>query len=83
MVGWTENDLCPVAVLLPYLAVRGNEVGPLFQWKDKWVLTREGLVTKLKGTLKQAGIDCMRCSGQSFRIGAATIWQRPGELVTP
>ena len=72
VVGRTDNDLCPVAALLPYLAVRGNEGGPLFRWKDKRALTREGLVTKVRGTLRQAGIDCVGYSGHSFRIGAAT-----------
>ena len=29
-LGRTESPLCPMDALLPYLAVRGNQEGPLF-----------------------------------------------------
>lgn len=72
VVGRTGNELCPIAAMLPYLVVRGKEVGPLFRWKDKKALSREGLVSRLRQVLGEAGIDCSRYSGHSFRIGAAT-----------
>lgn len=72
VVGRTGNDLCPLAAMLPYLVIRGNEEGPLFRWKNKRALVRGDLVSKLRQVLRQAGIDCSRYSGHSFRIGAAT-----------
>ena len=72
VVGGTGNDLCPIAAMLPYLVIRGREEGPLFRWKGKNAVTREDLVDRLRYVLKEAGIDCSRYSGHSFRIGAAT-----------
>lgn len=72
VVGRTGNELCPIAAMLPYLVIRGKEEGPLFRWKDKKALSREDLVIRLRKVLRQAGIDCRRFSGHSFRIGAAT-----------
>ena len=71
-MGGTGNDLCPIAAKLPYLVIRGREEGPLFRWKGKNAVTREDLVDRLRYVLKEAGIDCSRYSGHSFRIGAAT-----------
>ena len=33
-LGRTDEDLCPVAALLAYLALRGREPGPLFKMSD-------------------------------------------------
>ena len=33
-LGATGDELCPVAALLAYLAVRGGEDGPLFRFRD-------------------------------------------------
>ena len=71
-VGKTDNAICPVAAVLAYLALRGQTEGPLFILEDGRPLTRELLVQKLRATLSQAGVDCTRFSGHSFRIGAAT-----------
>ena len=55
------------------LSLEGTQTdGPLFILEDGCPLTRELLVQKLRATLSQAGIDCTRISGHSFRIGAAT-----------
>ena len=35
-LGRTKNDLCPVATILAYLALRGNIQGPLFRFWN-WV----------------------------------------------
>ena len=72
VVGRTGNDLCPLAAMLPYLVLRGNELGPLFRWKNQKGLAREELVSKLRQVLRRAGVECSRYSGHSFRIGAAT-----------
>ena len=71
-VGRTDNAICPIAAVLAYLAVRDQAEGPLFKLEDGRPLTQELLVQQLRSTLSQAGIDCARYSGYSFRIGAAT-----------
>ena len=71
-IGRTNNELCPVAGMLAYLAVRGFDCGPLFWSEDGQPLTRAKLVSLLKATLTAAGIDPTHYSGHSFRIGATT-----------
>ena len=78
VVGRTQNDLCPVAAMLPYLVLRGKGAGPLFQWSDRRPVTREELVRKLREVLKEAGVDCKRYSGHSFRIGGGARRQQRG-----
>ena len=68
-VGKTESVLCPVTAMLSYLCMRGMESGPLFNFEDNRVLTRQYFVAVVKEGLQKAGIDS---SGHSFRIGAAT-----------
>lgn len=71
-VGRTGNKLCPVAAILAFLAVRGQDDTPLFKTKEGTPLSRQALVKMVKDTLTKAGIDCTRYNGHSFRIGAAT-----------
>ena len=72
-VGRTLNkDLCPVAAMLSYLAIRGFNQGPLFKLQNGSPLTRQKLVDLLRTTLTAAGINPSHYSGHSFRIGAAT-----------
>ena len=61
--------MCPVAVVLSYIAVRPSTPGPLFVHQDGRPLSHPGLVRAVR-TL--AGVDTSRYSGHSFRIGAAT-----------
>jgi hypothetical protein len=67
----TYLPLCPVAALLAYLVVRGNEDGPLFLLKGQ-PLTRPQLVSELRKSLSLAGLEPEKYAGHSFRIGAAT-----------
>ena len=71
-LGKTGDDLCPVAAIAPYLAVRGCSQGPFFRWASGVPLSREMLVVKIREALKPSGVDVTRYSGHSFRIGAAT-----------
>ena len=72
-VGRTDNDLCPVAALLPFLVQRRQrEPGPLFITDEGRYLTRSLLGKMVKETLTNAGVDCSNYNGHSFRIGAAT-----------
>ena len=71
-LGRTSADLCPVESLLTYLVVRGTKEGPLFIFKDGRPLTRQRLVTALRGALQAMGVEQSKYCGHSFRIGAAT-----------
>lgn len=71
-LGKTNNDLCPVAALLNYLAARPPIPGPLFIRSDGKPLTKPILVKLLKATLESAGFQPQVFNGHSFRIGAAT-----------
>jgi hypothetical protein len=71
-IGKTGSEICPMSAILPYLAIRGQDDGPLFRLRDGRPLTRSVLVLKLRAALTSAGVDCSRYSGHSFRIGAAT-----------
>ena len=71
-VGMTGNELCPVAAILAFMAVRGQDEAPLFKTKEGTPLSRQTLVKMVKDSLSKAGIDCARYNGHSFRIGAAT-----------
>ena len=71
-LGATGNDLCPVAALSAYLAVRGRDPGPFFRFVSGVPLTREALVRHLRSALSQFDLDTSQYSGHSFRIGAAT-----------
>ena len=71
-VGHTGDDLCPVAALMVYLAVRGMKQGPLFQRKDGRPLTRECVVHNIRQALQTLGLESSHYAGHSFRIGAAT-----------
>ena len=71
-LGATGNDLCPVAAVLAYVAVRGEDPGPFFRFGDGTPLTKVRFVTGVRDALRRAGISDVRYSGHSFRIGAAT-----------
>jgi hypothetical protein len=72
-LGRTDNDLCPVAAVIAYLARRGATPGPLFILEDGSPLSRQRLVSELRRAISAPGINCDVFSGHiSFRIGAAT-----------
>ena len=71
-LGRTEGDICHVATLLSYLAERGLEPGPLFQFHDARPRIRQSFVAEIRAALTLAGMNPSLYSGQSFRIGAAT-----------
>ena len=71
-IGKTGSEICPISAVLPYLAIRGQDEGPLFRLQDGRPLTRIILIQRLRATLTLAGVDCGRYSGHSFRIGTAT-----------
>lgn len=72
VIGKTDDHLCPVSALLAYLAKRGSNPGPLFQWKDGTPLTKQKFVDEVRSALSAAGLPAKDFAGHSFRIGAAT-----------
>ena len=56
-LGATGTNLCPVAALLAYVAVRNNGVGPLFIHQDGRNLTKSVFITKLRSALSALGFD--------------------------
>ena len=47
VIGRTGDDICPVAALLQFLAIRGNHPGPLFVWSDGKPLTKGNFITEV------------------------------------
>ena len=70
-VGRTNNDLCPVSVVLTYLVHRGIDDSPLFRTEDIQPLTQQKLTDLFCSTL--TGIEPSKVFGHSFRIEAATM----------
>jgi len=73
-----DTNLCPVAAVLQYLAIRPSTPGPLFVFQTGCPLTRPLLVRHVRQALLQAGINVSKYSGHSFRIGAATTAAKAG-----
>ena len=70
-LGATDNLICPVSALIPYLAKRGAQPGPLFVTKDKVYLSRALFSKKLDNILDFLHTNPQQYSTHSFRIGAA------------
>ena len=71
-LGATNHPVCPVTGILPYLALRGGQPGPLFLTKEGQGLTRQLLSTLLDAVLTKLHLQPSRYNTHSFRIGAAT-----------
>ena len=74
----TGNILCPVSAMLVYLAICPPTPGPLFIFQDGSHLSRDRLVTHMRDTLSQLGVDVTKFSGHGFRIGAASSAAKAG-----
>ena len=77
-LGRTGRDLCPVAALLAFMAVRPAINGALFVFANGTPLTRDRLVEAVRCALRKAGVPATGYSGHSFRIGAATTAAEAG-----
>ena len=71
-LGRTDNIICPIRGILPYLAQRGCRPGPLFMFQDGRMLTRQLLSAEINRLLTELHIDQRLYNTHSFRIGAAT-----------
>lgn len=67
-----DSDLCPVAAVLAYIAVRASTPGPLLMLENGTFLSKRAFGLKFQAALIAAGIDFTHYKGHSFRIGAAT-----------
>ena len=77
-LGKTDSQLCPVDALLPYMAVRGNQEGPLFIMADGRRLTRQLFSDSLDNILASLSLDSDEYNTHSFRIEAATSASEAG-----
>ena len=77
-MGATGNELCPVAALLAYLALRGSRYRPVFVNQTGLPLIKGSFVENLRAALKGVGINGRDYAGHSFRIGAATTAAEKG-----
>lgn len=71
-LGATDRAICPILGILPYLAARGDQAGPLFTTEDGRALTRQIFSTQLDSILAKLRLDTKSFNTHSFRIGAAT-----------
>lgn len=71
-LGKTGSDLCPVAAVLNFLAIRPTADGPLLVHADGSPLLKNQFVAGVRRALSAAHLDPSQYSGHSFRIGAAT-----------
>ena len=71
-LGRTDEAICPIRGILPYLARRGSHPGPLFMFQDGRALTRQLLSAEINRLLTELHIDQRLYNTHSFRIGAAT-----------
>ena len=77
-LGATQNTLCPIKALLPYLARRGSQPGPLFICENQHFLTQSAFRSHLMTLLDELGLDASCYNTHSFRIGAATSAESAG-----
>ena len=78
LVGRTGDELCPVAAVLAYLAIRGSTPGPLFIDAENRPLLKARFVDRIRAILDATGYPSDQFAGHSFRIGAATAAAQAG-----
>ena len=77
-LGRTHHNVCPVEAILPYLAIRGKQPGPLFVLADNTMLTRAIFASTLKSILSELDLNAHLYNTHSFWIGAATTANKAG-----
>jgi hypothetical protein len=68
----SNTDPCPVTALMAYIAVRGQDPGPLFRLADGTPLLKLLVIKRVQETLSSLAYDHAAYTGHSFQIGAAT-----------
>ena len=77
-VGRTNDQLCPVAAGLAYMACGVSTPGPFFRFGDGSLLTKKLFILRVRELLSAAGLDPSLYSGHSFCIGGATSEAQAG-----
>ena len=77
-MGRTDGPLCPIAAVMPYMAVRGSAQGPFFRFSSGQPLTKSRFVALIRQALQAIGLPYQDFAGHSFRIGAATAATKAG-----
>ena len=72
ILGRTSSPLCPVAALLSFIALRGDQPGPFFLDPEHGVVTKAWFTSEVRQVLNSVGLPQHQYAGHSFRIGAAT-----------
>jgi hypothetical protein len=72
VMGKTGLDLCPVAAVLGYIALRGNRSGLFLLTTEKVPLSKSDFIGKFRAILGRIGLPAEDYAGHSFIIGAAT-----------
>lgn len=73
-----QHAVCPVQLMLEYLAVRGSHPGTLFITSEGNPVSRSQFSKLLNSCIKACSLDPSRYKGHSFRIGAATYAAQQG-----
>ena len=68
----TGQTVCPVRAMLPYLAIRSRNPGPLFMLEDERMLNRQVFKSAIDTILSDLLLDKGSFNTHSFRIRAAT-----------
>jgi len=71
-LGATDDTVCPMRGMLPYLALRGGHTGPLFMLRDGRGLTHQLFSKALSNLLEELHMGSRSYNTHSFRIGVAT-----------
>ena len=71
-LGATNTNVCPILGILPYLALRRTQPGPLFLTENGQGLTRQIFCTALNSVLSELQDNCNWYNSHSFHIGTAT-----------
>jgi len=70
-LGTTDSIICPVRVMLSYLAMRGGQTGPLFISQNGHGITRRMFSSELDSLLTKLNLNRKQYNTHRFRIGAA------------
>ena len=68
VMGRTNDDLCLVTALLPYLIYCGDAPGPLFQWDNHTPLSKSKFVNHIHPALLAANVPAHLYTGHSFCV---------------
>jgi len=77
-LGATQNALCPIKALLPYLARRSSQPGTLFICENHHFRNQSAFRSQLMTRLDELRLDASCYNTHSFRIGAATSTESAG-----